>query len=270
MNAPLSRRSLFHAGLAGSALAALGRGLHAAGVEHGGTNCRFPGDLVPPSDPLIEARARARAVGKPLLAIAAPAEQAEQHRRGYVWGRFFSSAPDAALAPLAFCALECLPEDELVGRYPSCRRDDLAWLLFDGADAVPIAVSGADLGAAGEDAAELGRRLRAAIVPDEAAAARFGAVDGDDAELAMETILFDARPNLTLVGVAACAFVPRLAAGTGDERTIAALAAVAARDAWHDAPEGGAWAHQSSYCPPCGRGHVDATARHFLSLWVEE
>jgi hypothetical protein len=75
-------------------------------------------DLPPDPDPrspgLASAYRRAQSLGKPLLVLIIPQDNADRYHRGRAFGELINHGGDAALATLALCEVVCAPMSEVL------------------------------------------------------------------------------------------------------------------------------------------------------------
>lgn len=282
-----SRRTILSAGAAlalpawmASALTREQSGLTAS--EHENTTDSAAEKRVPT---LADARARARAVGKPLLVLLADPD-AESNSAGRAWGEFFALATEDAWLDLALVEVVCMPRAAL-GDFERARDPKVLWaVLFetDDASSPPRFVEG-DLPArvwsrddhevqARERGAALAARIHAAVLPDEATWERranqsMGSFDElsalSETHGQYEAVLEEG----SIVRLTDLDRFAALARFRAPRRRLAELALAARVRVFERDPSGARWQTLSNYCPPCGMGFVAPESRYFLSFYAQ-
>ncbi len=290
---PMDRRRFLLSSAAAAAVAAWPRLLRRAfGDTSFGARPGAVGQLAAASE-------RARSLGKPLLVMVVPADDAAKWTRGGWFGEWLNHGSDEQMAPLALAEVACATMAELRAVAPVGDGEPLMVLLDD--DQAPARLDAAlpsSDGGIGWDPTEeqridqriakLAALARAAIAPDDKTVARRAATAR--ARLGAEA---DAVERAFRAGAAPPAQVDRAAAAIAalavDEplrgsrqRLLAEAARLRVRDR---PPVGGHWARTSA-CGPirvedlpdpelagvivgCGMGHVPARSSRFLYFWSQ-
>lgn len=240
------------------------------------------------------ALARARAAGKPLLAICIPEDENERAAAGRLWGLLLSVGSHECLADLALCEVVFAPTAELraarpvaEGKWPA----DTIALVFETSSAegqtrivhgegIPLDSLSKYLAPNFEQDAqtcltETAKRLRSVL-------ARDARMIGQRFEQALAVLNegktagpsswshYATRPKLAHVDqTAAMARQFTLDHPERRAKLIEILADAAAQRLFERDPEGAQWNVASDYCPPCGMAIVPPLAKHFLELYIE-
>jgi hypothetical protein len=236
---------------------------------------------------LAAALERAAVVGKPLLVVVIPEEQADAGRGGRLLGGFLSHAPDADLALLTLCELTCIPRRDLEQKVGSIEDGTFAVLLPTGPPRPELeSITWKEIGVEpslherAQANTALARRLREVLYTNAEAFqprakwnyARLNATGHEGFNF------FDmqARYRTEHVDRAAAMLYERaMIIPTERETWMERLANAAAARLWDKDPDGAKWsidpnpAMHPDPCPPCGMARISPTSRAFLDYYTK-